>query len=247
MTIAPGRRGRASGRRRLPRAARRRRRRSSPRRRRGGTRDRRRSPGAVAIPRHGSGLDRVLREPHPSVRRRRRPQPRRRGMNAHPDFLRAPTAGAGAALELRGIAKNFGPVAALQSVSLTVRPGEVLAVTGPVGRRQDDAVPGRRRPRDAGQGPLPDRGARRRRGAGGPAPRRLHVRILRALSAHDGARQRHVAAARAQRPRASTARPSTRCSSFSKSATSASGCRRSCPEGRSSASRWRACWCSSPW
>jgi multiple sugar transport system ATP-binding protein len=54
-------------------------------------------------------------------------------MNAHPDFMRAPAAGAGSALELRGISKSFGPVAALQSVSLTVRPGELLAVTGPSG------------------------------------------------------------------------------------------------------------------
>jgi multiple sugar transport system ATP-binding protein len=54
-------------------------------------------------------------------------------MNAHPVFLRAPAAGIGSTLELRGISKNFGPVAALQSVSLTVRPGEVLAVTGPSG------------------------------------------------------------------------------------------------------------------
>jgi multiple sugar transport system ATP-binding protein len=54
-------------------------------------------------------------------------------MNAHPDFLRAPAAGTGSALELRGIAKSFGQVAALQSVSLTVRPREVLAVTGPSG------------------------------------------------------------------------------------------------------------------
>jgi multiple sugar transport system ATP-binding protein len=54
-------------------------------------------------------------------------------MNAHPDFMRAPAAGAGSALELRGISKSFGPVAALQSVSLAVRPGELLAVTGPSG------------------------------------------------------------------------------------------------------------------
>jgi multiple sugar transport system ATP-binding protein len=54
-------------------------------------------------------------------------------MNAHPDFMRASAAGAGSALELRGICKSFGPVAALQSVSLTVRPGELLAVTGPSG------------------------------------------------------------------------------------------------------------------
>jgi multiple sugar transport system ATP-binding protein len=54
-------------------------------------------------------------------------------VNAHPDFMRAPTASAGSSLELRGISKNFGPLAALQSVSLTVRPGELLAVTGPSG------------------------------------------------------------------------------------------------------------------
>jgi multiple sugar transport system ATP-binding protein len=54
-------------------------------------------------------------------------------MNAHPDFMRASAGGAGSSLELLGICKNFGPVAALQSVSLTVRPGEVLAVTGPSG------------------------------------------------------------------------------------------------------------------
>jgi multiple sugar transport system ATP-binding protein len=54
-------------------------------------------------------------------------------MNAHPDFMRAPAAGAGSVLELRGICKSFGPVAALQSVSLTARPGQVFAVTGPSG------------------------------------------------------------------------------------------------------------------
>ncbi len=54
-------------------------------------------------------------------------------MNAHPGTLRAGGADVVGDLELRGICKNFGTVAALQAVSLLVRPGELLAVTGPSG------------------------------------------------------------------------------------------------------------------
>lgn len=36
-------------------------------------------------------------------------------------------------IELVGIAKTFGPVTALKSLSLTLKPGEILAVTGPSG------------------------------------------------------------------------------------------------------------------
>ncbi len=54
-------------------------------------------------------------------------------MNVHPGFSRGPAAETSCDLEIRGIAKNFGDVAALQSVSLAARPGELLAVTGPSG------------------------------------------------------------------------------------------------------------------
>ena len=47
--------------------------------------------------------------------------------------------GSANALELRGVTRLFGALAALVDISLTVRPGERRAVLGLERRRQDDA------------------------------------------------------------------------------------------------------------
>ncbi len=54
-------------------------------------------------------------------------------MNVHAGFARGAVAETPCDLEVRGITKNFGTVAALRSVSLAARPGELLAVTGASG------------------------------------------------------------------------------------------------------------------
>ncbi len=51
-------------------------------------------------------------------------------MNATPDAYRAPEEKAAGALELSGVVKKFGGVAAVDEVSLSVAPGEVLALVG---------------------------------------------------------------------------------------------------------------------
>ncbi|MHC2308681.1 ABC-type molybdenum transport system ATPase subunit/photorepair protein PhrA [Bradyrhizobium elkanii] len=48
--------------------------------------------------------------------------------------------GAGAALELRGVTRLFGALAALTDVTITVRPGERRAVLGSNGAGKNDAV-----------------------------------------------------------------------------------------------------------
>ena len=69
-------------------------------------------------------------------------------MSTEPKRCRRPRR-AGLGLEAVGVSKRFGPVVAVDDVQLQVAEGELLAVVGPVGLRQDDVFAHRGRPRAA--------------------------------------------------------------------------------------------------
>ena len=56
------------------------------------------------------------------------------------------------ALELRGVSKSFGAVQTLRPLTLSLPEGELLAVLGPSGLREDDDVADRGRVRGGGHG-----------------------------------------------------------------------------------------------
>ena len=58
------------------------------------------------------------------------------------------------ALEVQGLGKSYGPLKALDEVSLAVAGGEFVGLLGPNGAGEDDALPD------------PERTLRRRRGIG---------------------------------------------------------------------------------
>ena len=122
-------------------------------------------------------------------------------MNVHAGLRPTTPAELAHQIELGDVSKTFAAVRALDSVSLAARAGRIACHHRTVGGRQDDALPDHRGSRDTGRGRLPHRREGRRLGSGGRAPRRLYVRVLRALSAPDGAGERAVAADRAQRSR----------------------------------------------
>ena len=98
---------------------------------------------------------------------------------------------------VRNVSKSFGSFAALRDVSFEVRAGELVALLGPVGMRQDDAAANHGR---AGDGRSRDRSVRRRRRRRAPgwrAPCRIRLSALRALPPHDGLRERRLRLARA--------------------------------------------------
>ena len=138
---------------------------------------------------------RVHRRSHLPVRQRRRPQSGVVIVNVHAGLRPTTPAELAHQIELGDVSKTFAAVRALDSVSLAARAGELLAITGPSGAGKTTLcriVAGLETP-DAGD--LPHRREGCRLGSGGRAPRRLHVRVLRALSAPDGAGERDVAAA----------------------------------------------------
>ena len=105
------------------------------------------------------------------------------------------------------IAKTFAgaPRPALDGVSLTVGSGELVALLGPVGLRQDDAAAHHRRARHADRG----QSAFRRRGRLAQdrpgAPRRIRLPALCAVPAHDRGREHRLRAAMS-RPRIASAK-----------------------------------------
>ena len=78
----------------------------------------------------------------------------------------AQTQGKVSVIEVEGLQKVYGDLAAVQDLSFQVQPGEVLGLVGPERRRQDHdpALPGRDHGPDPG--PDPGRGARPGRGPG---------------------------------------------------------------------------------
>ena len=89
-------------------------------------------------------------------------------MNVHAGFMRTASAELPHGVELRGISKSFSAVKALASISLaSVRPGELLAITGPSGAGKTTLcriIAGLETP---DEGRLPHRRAECRRGSGG--------------------------------------------------------------------------------
>ena len=160
-------------------------------------------------------------------------------------------------IELSHISKSFGTYQALRDVSLSINDGELVALLGPERLRQDHAPAdhrrlghARRRPRHADS----LRGRGRRQPPGGPAPRRLRVSALRAVSPHERFRERGVrhasAAAKARPSREASTAASTNCWGWCNWTASASDFRRSfraaSGNGRRSRGRWpssRRCCC----
>ena len=135
-------------------------------RHRGGQRLRRRHRQPAARPRPGAGPRRALPAAAASSRRSRRASPgggRPRRQSSTPTRPASPTArtpivvtprsapqaeqaAAAPLLEIRGAAKSFGGLRAVDGVDLTVEAGSITALIGPERLGQDDAVqPGHRR------------------------------------------------------------------------------------------------------
>ena len=104
-------------------------------------------------------------------------------------------------LRLESLDKRFGSAAVTCGVTLAAARGEIVALLGPSGQRQDDDPPADRRLRDSRR--RPDR--RRRRGRDAHSPRAPPLRhglpALRALSPHDSGRERGVRPRLRARPR----------------------------------------------
>ena len=149
------------------------------------------------------------------------------------------------AIEVRNVSKGFGSFVALDNVSFTVPPGELVALLGPSGGGKTTMlrIIAGLEAADSGTVLLEGEDATRAERQG--SWRRVRLPALRALPAHDGVRERRVRSAgasargRGRRPTRSTAR-SAICSSSCSSTSSPTGCRRSSRADSGSASRWPA-------
>ena len=143
-------------------------------------------------------------------------------------------------VELVGVTKRFGDVAAVDAIDLAGAAGRVPLAPRPVGLRQDDDASAHRRLRAAGRGRGPDRRRGRRAAPALQARREHRLPVLRALPAPDRGRERRLRpeAAWARTERAARA-GDARCSSSSGSRASRRGSRGSSPAASSSGSRWR--------
>ena len=101
-------------------------------------------------------------------------------------------------IEVKGISQAFGRFVALNDVSFTVPHGELVALLGPSGSRQDHAAAHHRRARASpSAGSCCSTARTRRSGEPGERRRRLRLPALRALPPHDGVRERRLRPARA--------------------------------------------------
>ncbi len=160
---------------------------------------------------------------------------------AHPTH--APRDGYLMAIEVRDVSKRFGDFVALDDVCITRRRRRADGAAGAERERQVDAAADHRRARDARQRRGDHRRAGRHRHPRAQPRRRLRLPALRAVQAHDRARQRRLRAERAQAaeggdPRAREGAARASCGSMAwPSATPRSSRADSC-----SAWRWRARW-----
>ena len=144
------------------------------------------------------------------------------------------------------VSKRYGDVTAVDDVSFRVQPAQLVHAARALRLRQDDDAAHGRGPRAGVERPHRDRRQRRHAARRQRARRQHGVPVVRAVPAHDGARERLLRPALDARRQGEGARARARRSSrCSASPDSSSGCRRSCPAASSSASRWRARWCSS--
>ena len=152
---------------------------------------------------------------------------------------------------VRDLTKRYGELTAVDDVSFAVGEGHTLALLGPSGCGKTTmlrCLAGLETPE---RGPHPDRrqGGVRQRGDqpdAGAAPARHRVPVLRGVAAHDGRRERRLSAEGAQRPQGRAARARRRrCWTSSAWAPGSNARRPSSPAASSSASRWRARWCTS--
>ena len=152
-----------------------------------------------------------------------------------------------ARLQLTGITKRYGDFKAVDDVSLDIADGEFLVLLGPSGCGKTTTlriVAGFIEPTVRQRAP---RRARHHRAAAVEAQRRPGVPELRAVSAHDGGRERRVRPRDAQDAEGGDgAEDRGGACAWCGSIISATGCRGNCPAASSSAWRWPARWCSGP-
>ena len=149
------------------------------------------------------------------------------------------------AIEVRNVSKGFGNFVALNNVSFTVPPGELVALLGPSGGGKTTMlrIIAGLEAADSGTVLLEGEDASERSAQG--SRRRVRLPALRALPAHDGLRERRVRPARAPartRPSSERDQPQGERSSEARAARfpRRTGCRRSSRADSGSASRWRA-------